>query len=285
MSNEGPWPQAEARRDTRLLRRTVAAAMAAWCLLAPNPAAPGTPAGYSEYIVPFDEDVFVYVTDPLTDSTVNPIPGNYTTASIISLTVWSDTTTVYVDHWENGYTFNPNNPDATTDEKYVANLGQTLNFRSDPIPRPRTGADGNTYIGAAGNCNAQPAPAGFAALIRNTANYCYDGRDYIYVAGGASTMTRSGWINSPFAAPDLGPRAAIGEEVYPLAPQLIKYILPFGDAVLAGSSYERVIAVIQATEDNTQLQIDFNGDGTFDLFNTENGYRTARPVPRAMPRC
>ena len=198
MSQRGALAASRSATRHRLLRRTAAAALAAACLLAPIPAAPGTPAGYSEYIVPFDEDVFVYVTDPLTNSNVNPIPGNYTTASIISLTVWSNTTTVYVDHWENGYTFNPNNPDATTDEKYVANLGQTLNFRSDPIPRPRTGADGNTYIGAAGNCNAQPAPAGFTELIGNPRNYCYDGRDYIYVAGGASTMTRSGWINSPF---------------------------------------------------------------------------------------
>jgi hypothetical protein len=91
------------------LRRTAAAALAAACLLAPIPAAPGTPAGYSEYIVPFDEDVFVYVTDPLTNSNVNPIPGNYSTASIISLTVWSDTTTVYVDHWETG-TVQPERP-------------------------------------------------------------------------------------------------------------------------------------------------------------------------------
>ena len=69
--------------------RIAVAALAVACLLAPAPATPGTPAGYSEYIVPFDEDVFVYVTDPLTNSNVNPIPGNYTTSSIISLTVWS----------------------------------------------------------------------------------------------------------------------------------------------------------------------------------------------------
>ncbi len=45
------------------------------------------------------------------------------------------------------------------------------------------------------------------------------------------------------------------------------------------NDYERVLAVVQATEDNTTLQIDFNGDGVFDSFNTENGYRTARADP------
>ena len=47
----------------------------------------------------------------------------------------------------------------------------------------------------------------------------------------------------------------------------------------ARNDYERVLAVVQATEDNTTLQIDFNGDGVFDSFNTENGYRTARADP------
>ncbi|MBK5255535.1 MAG: hypothetical protein JJE39_05840 [Vicinamibacteria bacterium] len=39
------------------------------------------------------------------------------------------------------------------------------------------------------------------------------------------------------------------------------------------------MALVQATEDNTILQIDFNGDGVFDAFNTENGYRTPRVNP------
>ena len=123
------------RTRRRLWSRAAGTALAAWCLLAPNPAAPGTPAGYTEYIIPFDEDVFVYVTDPLV---YDAIPANRTTSSTISLTVWSDNTWIYVDHWENGYQTNPDSPDAAFDEKYSANLGQTLNFISNPIPRPRT---------------------------------------------------------------------------------------------------------------------------------------------------
>ena len=255
--------------------RIAAAAVAVSCVLAPNPATPGTPAGYTEYIIPFDEDVFVYVTDPLV---FDAIPANRTTAASISLTVWSDNTAIYVDHWEDGYEVDPDNPDAAFDEKYVANLGQTLNFISNPIPRPRTGADGNTYIGTpAGACVGQTEPAGVTIVQGNdpATDYCYDGRDYMLVVGGASTMTRGGWVAGT-GGTNLGARAAIGEEVYPLAPQLIKYILPFGEGTPAGTSYERVIAVIQATEDNTELRLDLDGDGTFDSFEHENGYRTPR---------
>jgi len=236
----------------------------------------GTPAGYSEYIVPFDEDVFAYVTDPVT---AGAIGANDTTFSLISVTAWSDTVTIYYDHWENGYNYDSNNPDATADEKYVIDKSQTLNFQSIAIPRPRTLADGNTYRGnvASGasptaDCAAQPTPA--VPLIQNTVNYCYDGRDRIVSVGGATTLTRAGYLNTA----GLGKLAAIGEEVYPLAPQLVKYILPFGDDPTR-VDYERVAALIQATEDDTTIQIDFNADGVFDSFNTENGYRTARADP------
>jgi uncharacterized repeat protein (TIGR01451 family) len=253
-------------------RATAALALGALSLLWAAPGSAGAPAGYTEYLIPFDEDVFVYVTDPLA---FDAIPANRPTSAIISVTTWADATAIYVDHWENGYGFDSSDPDATADEKYLGNLGETLSFVSDPIPRPRTGADGNTYVGAAGNCNAQAPPK--TPVFRNTTVYCYDGRDYIYAAGGATTMTRGGWIQGS-GGNTLGPRAAIGEEVYPLAPQLIRYVLPFGEGA-GGSSYERVIAVIQAVEDDTVLRIDFNGDGTFDAFNTENGYRTPRVNP------
>jgi hypothetical protein len=39
------------------------------------------------------------------------------------------------------------------------------------------------------------------------------------------------------------------------------------------------VVVIQATRKTTTIQIDFNADGNFDSFNTENGYRTPRSAP------
>jgi len=234
----------------------------------------GTPAGYAEYIIPFDEDVFVHVTDPVAGGAgASPIAANNSTFTLISVTAWSDTVTVYYDHWENGYGYDEDRPDATADEKYTIDQSDTLNFNSLNVPRPRTGGDGNTYIGNAGNCWAQPAP--IAPLFRNTPNYCYDGRDRIITIGGATTVTRGGYIN----APGPGKLAAIGEEVFPLAPQLIRYVLPFGEGAGGITDYQRVMAVVQATEDNTVLQLDFTGDGIYDSFNTENGYRTTRADP------
>jgi uncharacterized repeat protein (TIGR01451 family) len=246
------------------------AALATLCALICAQAAADTPSGYAEFIIPFDEDVFAFVTQPVSATVIGP---NDTTFTLISVTAWSDTVTIYYDHWENGYGYDPNDPDGLgTDEKYTLNASQTLNFTSLTVPRPRTGADGNTYVGAAGNCNAQPTPG--PALLRRTPNYCYDGRDRIITVGGAATVTRGGYLNTP----GMGKLAAIGEEVFPLAPQLIKYILPFGENA-ARNDYQQVLAVVQATEDDTVIQIDFNGDGVFDAFNTENGYRTTRADP------
>lgn len=228
------------------------------------PARAQTPAGVAEYLVPFDEDVFAYVTSRVTNATIGP---NSTSRSQVDVTAWSNSVVVYYDHWENGYGLDPLTLTGY-DEVYTINTGQNLNFLSTAVPRPRTGADGNTYIGAAGACVGQLRPTGGS----NGTDYCYDGRDRFVTVGGATTVTRGGWLEAT------GIHASIGEEVYPLAPQLIKYILPFGESATR-VDYERVVVVIQATEDDTTLRIDFNGDGVYDSFNTENGYRTARTDP------
>ena len=69
-----------------------------------------TPAGYAEYIVPFDEDVFAYVTAPVVSVAIG---ANDTTEAFISVTAWADNVKLYYDHWENGYNFDPSNPAAT----------------------------------------------------------------------------------------------------------------------------------------------------------------------------
>ena len=244
------------------------AVLVLWATPAP-PASAQTPAGYDEYLVPFDEDIFVYVT---TEMTTSPVPAaGDTTKAVASLTAWADTVTIYFDHWENGYvTLTPTDAGFTADEVYTVSAGETLAFTSNAVPRPRTGPDGNTYVGSSGNCTGQTPPK--TPVSRTTPDYCYDGRDRIFSVGGATTLTRGGLVNTT----GVGIRAAIGEEVYPLTPQLIKYILPFGEDG-ARSDYERVFAVIQATEDDTSFQIDFDGgDWDADSFNTVNGYRTAR---------
>lgn len=244
----------------------VVAALVATSLVCGVSGRADTPAGVSEYLVPFDEDVFAYVTSRVTNATIDPAS---TSRASVDVTAWSAPVRVYYDHWENGYALDPVTLTGA-DEVYDLNVGQTLSFLSLTVPRPRTGADGNAYVGAAGNCTAQTPPG--TPVSRSTPDYCYDGRDRFVTVGGATTVTRGGWLE----ATDI--HAAVGEEVYPLAPQLIKYILPFGEDATR-IDYERIVVVVQATEDDTTIQIDFNADGTFDSFNTENGYRTTRADP------
>src|SRR5262245_4856658 len=71
----GSFPAIVSRLWPRwLLPGRVGAVLAALLLLIP-PSRAAAPAGYTEYLIPFDEDVFVYVTDPLVQATTDPIPG------------------------------------------------------------------------------------------------------------------------------------------------------------------------------------------------------------------
>ena len=203
-----------------------------------------TPAGYSEYYIPGDESILGQVWADI--GAAGAIAQTAARHTIISVVAWSPNTTIYYDHWEhckgiivgqpgcaNGYNFDPNDPDNTADEKYVlANAGDSKIFESSNIP-------------------VNP---------RGTATY-YDGRDHIYVAGGTVTVTRTTWAENP------GTVFASAWEVYPVKPQMLKYILPFGDDLYGAPRnyhpFRRVFALIQATENNTVVTFDFNKDGVF----------------------
>jgi len=197
-----------------------------------------TPAGYSEYYIPGDEDLLRIIWGNIgsTGGVPTTMP-NAARHTIISVVAWSDNTTVYYDHWENGYGFDPNNP-SSADETYTLNKGQSHIFESNNIP-------------------VNP---------RGTSQY-YDGGDHIYVAGGVVSVTRMSWIDN------VGTVFSIAMEVYPVKPQMTRYVLPFGEDLAAAPrnyrSFDRVFALVQATEDNTIVQFDFNGDGTYDTFCTD----------------
>jgi uncharacterized repeat protein (TIGR01451 family) len=202
--------------------------LAAACLvlLAASPALAQSIAGYSEYFIPADETNMWYVFDNLDNATTTPMH------SVIAVTAWSANTTVYYDHWENGYNFDPNNP-ATADETVIlATAGAQRVFESANIPT---------------------APRGTATF--------YDGGDRIYVAGGTVTVTRASWIESVGAG-----NQSAAWEIYPVKPQLTTYVLPFGEN-LGFAPFTRVYVLIQATTNNTTFTVDLNGDGTPDLIN------------------
>jgi uncharacterized repeat protein (TIGR01451 family) len=204
-------------------------------LLAPYSYA-AAPAGYSEYYVPGDENLLSVIWGNI--GSTGGVPTTGATAArhtIINVVAWSPTTTVYYDHWENGYNFDPSNPAATADEVVVlTNKGDSHTFENTAIPVNPRGTD--TY---------------------------YDGGDHIYVAGGEVSVTRESWTDTT------GTVMSIAWDVYPVKPQMTTYILPFGEDLYALNntiyrSFDRVFALVQATEDNTTVKFDVNGDGTFD---------------------
>ncbi|MFH1984954.1 MAG: C25 family cysteine peptidase [Pseudomonadota bacterium] len=208
----------------------------ALCALVMLPAAVSTvhaavSSGYSEYYIPGrTEQMWAVFSDMDNKIAVNLGQATQLDAaqgmhSVISITVTGDNTTVYYDHWEDGYDFDPANPDATYDQKWVRNAGEVITLTGDNIP-------------------VNP---------RGTSVY-YDGGDRIYVAGTSVTVSRASWTESA------GPVFALAWELFPIKPFLTDYTVPVG-LDLAGapknySDFERVYVLVQSVYDNNPIQID-----------------------------
>lgn len=204
--------------------------------LIPSAANAESPAGYSEYYIPGDEDVLEEIYDQID---VFNIINDTRMYAAITVTAWSDNTTVYYDHWEDGYDFDPDDPGSTADEiQTLAARGSSHTFESNNIVIPRS-----------------------------SATTVYDGRDRIYIAGGTASVTRVGWP----ADTDVTTAAALAWEVYPLQPQLTTYYLPFGEDLASSglADFDRVFVLIQATSDSTNVTVDLDGDGSADPLDTD----------------
>ena len=137
-------------------------------------------AGYSEYYLPGDELNMYYI---FTNLDANG-SGNTGMHSVTSVVAWSANTTVYYDHWENGYGFDPNNPGSTADETdSLVTQGATRTYESSNVP-------------SGGPPPATRNPAATCAGQTNPGNRCYDGGDRIYIAGGPVTVTRAVWTEA-----------------------------------------------------------------------------------------
>ncbi len=257
-------------------------------LVLPVSALQAAQAGYATYFVPADQENMLVVFEDMAKGSVNNSPNPPFTEietqplrSIIGITSWADSVQVYVDHWEDGYEFDPDDPAGTSDEACaVLNLGDQLTLESPNVattPAERNLADNWTFPAA--DC----APTSDCATP-NTANGCYyDGRDKIFTVGGAITLTRAilpeSVTDAGFTDDNPALVQAVAWEVYPVQPQLTAYVLPFGEDLFSkvdggGNSgeagnyapFERVAALVQSTEDGTIVELDLDNDGTFDSF-------------------
>jgi len=201
------------------------------------------PAGYSEYYLPGSTDqLFQILKDIDNDPDLgNALGGGGTCTAapcnrihnVVTVSISTDSVTVYYDHWENGY----GTGSTGIDETYVVNKGDVLTFESANIIVPRNSASTCTSTNFNGASTA-----------------CYDGGDRIYVAGGAVSVAETFW-------PEVtGTVFANAWEVYPVKPYQSNYTLPVGENLAGGplnyTDFSQVFVIVQATQDNTNIQID-----------------------------
>jgi len=208
--------------------RTALAALLALLLIVPSLAVPraafaSAPSGYSEYYIPGGE---LQLREIFRDLDNDPSLAASAMHCVIGVTASADNTTIYYDHWEDGYDLDLNDP-STADETFTLNRGQVQRFESANIPVPRTGTPPPTY---------------------------YDGQDRLYAAGGSVTVTRSSW-------PEVtGTVFALSWEIYPTKPFLTDYTIPVGQNLASApklyDDFARVYVIVQATADGTTVEID-----------------------------
>ncbi|MEW6031199.1 MAG: sortase [Chloroflexota bacterium] len=195
----------------------------------PQTARAAVSAGYSEYYIPGGSEQLRAI---LVDNDNDPvIAANL--YNVITVTIAVDGVTVYYDHWENGY----GTGSTGADETYVGNMGDILTFESPAIPsNPRSPGDA---------CAGSTNPGGASTS-------CYDGRDRLYIVGGAVSVAQVFWPSN------VGTVYANAWEIYPVKPYQTSYTIPAGEDLQAARGYDdmtNVYVIAQATQDGTTIQI------------------------------
>ena len=220
--------------------------------------------GYSEYYIPGPEDQIWNIQVEIDNRSGTPLYLDNTADrmhSIISITASGDNTTVYYDHWENGYGFDPNDPENTFDEKFTLQAGEFLSLEN------RVGNPAELVP-----VTARPA---------TRAELYYDGADRFYVAGNSVAVSRTLWPGEPLVLTTF----ALSWEVYPIKPFLTEYTIPVGEDLAVApkfyEDFEQTYVLVMSTEDNNQVQIDEpdggGGYGAVDQIDTlDRGQTTNR---------
>jgi len=191
-----------------------------WLSLA-NSARAETPAGYSEYYIPGSEEQMWGIFYDLDPYLLDINQGMHST---VAITAGTDNTSLYYDHWEDGYDFVPGDP-ASADESYILNQGDVQVFESANIPVNPRGTD--TY---------------------------HDGQDRIYSVGGAVTVSRATWTESASTL------FAQAWEVLPTRPYQTQYSIPAGENLAAAptnyTDFTSSYMILQSTADDNSVQVD-----------------------------
>jgi LPXTG-site transpeptidase (sortase) family protein len=227
--------------------------------------ADGIVGGNSEYFIPGEAGQLRAI---LVNNDNDPAVGN-NLHNVITVSVAMDNTTIYYDHWENGY----GTGNTVYDERYTANKGTVLVFESPSVPANPRG----TSLTA---CPGSSFPAGGSP--GGNANNCYDGRDRIYVAGGAVSVAQAFWPTA------VGTVYANAWEVYPIKPYQTNYVIPVGEDLHAAprnyDDFYHVYVIVQATQDDTNVQIDTPSAAGIEVNVTLNRGQVTQLMPAGAVR-
>ncbi|MBN1314762.1 MAG: DUF11 domain-containing protein [Anaerolineales bacterium] len=200
------------------------------------------PAGYSEFFVPGGDEQLWDILVDLDNYDPNNYPSYTLEAdegmhAVISIVAAADSTTIYYDHWEDGYGFDPADPAGTADEIVYLDEGEVQVFETSHIPiDPR----GTELV----DCGAYHNQT------------CYDGRDRFYAQGGSVTVSRAGWAESSGAST----LYAVAWEVFPTKPWMTEYTIPVGEDLFGYPDYyrdfHRTYIIVEATNDGTEVTFD-----------------------------
>ena len=164
---------------TKFFSFWVAMTLVLGVLASPGGSAQALPSGVSDYFIPTtSQQVFSIFVDNDNNPVLVQAQGM---RYVIGVTAYVNNTTLFYDHWEDGYDFNETDF-SNADETYsVALAGGVANFVSFNVPVPRAAAP--TAINACGVGGSNPSGA---------STNCYDGGDHIYIVG-AAAVTLSLW--------------------------------------------------------------------------------------------
>jgi hypothetical protein len=178
-----------------------------------------------QYYVPFDDRDLRNLFDA--SDRCQPSPSTPPTwvgdflASNVSVTATSDGTTIYYDHWEDGYDVDPLSPGPTTEVR-ILNAGDVWFITED--------------------IDVSTTPWGSI--------FFHDGRDRLTVYGTEVSLVRS---VAPGSDSDIGARLAGAWEVAPTSSWGQAYVIPAGEDWGSGSDFEFTAATITAWITGTQL--------------------------------
>ncbi|HMP90904.1 MAG TPA: hypothetical protein PJ991_11940, partial [Kiritimatiellia bacterium] len=198
------------------------------------------------YYVPVNEEAMrTYFTN------INSGVSNPTNVAVIGISVFASNTIIVVDHWEDGYESDLNNPTQSTTR--VWGDGNAANGCAPGVV-PCTDLNDilqrGQFIGAVTNINAQP---------RNPAVIAIDGRDKIG-ANRPIALTRMAWP----AQAGIGSLLGDASEVFDTSTWGTRYVFPVGTNVVPSITpgvYNYSMASIMARTNGTVVVIDRNSDG------------------------